>query len=84
MAAITNLPAPVMDDTANDVWSLGVVLFQMLACTVQGPQVCKLLVPPVGSNYHIVGSACSACSSKLSMVWLTLSAQVRSVQPLPC
>lgn len=39
IAAITNLPAPVMDDAANDVWSLGVVLFQMLACTVPGPQV---------------------------------------------
>lgn len=39
IAAITNLPAPVMDDAANDVWSLGVVLFQMLACTVCGPQV---------------------------------------------
>ena len=36
IAAITNLPAPVMDDAANDVWSLGVVLFQMLACTVLG------------------------------------------------
>ena len=53
IAAITNLPAPVMDDAANDVWSLGVVLFQMLACTVPGPQVgCPSLKPHPHSHSH--------------------------------
>ena len=35
-----------MDDAANDVWSLGVVLFQMLACTVPGPQVWRHSLNP--------------------------------------
>lgn len=39
IAAITSLPAPVMDDAACDMWSLGVVMFQLLASTVLGPQV---------------------------------------------
>ncbi|KAL3141837.1 hypothetical protein ABBQ32_004505 [Trebouxia sp. C0010 RCD-2024] len=54
IAAITNLPAPVMDDAANDVWSLGVVLFQMLACTVPGPQV------PFEPDYRQLGGLIGA------------------------
>lgn len=53
IAAITNLPAPVMDDAANDVWSLGVVLFQMLACTVPGPQVGRLSPDPLLLLLHM-------------------------------
>ncbi|KAL3153330.1 hypothetical protein ABBQ38_011673 [Trebouxia sp. C0009 RCD-2024] len=54
IAAITNLPAPVMDDAANDVWSLGVILFQMLACTVPGPQV------PFEPDYRQLGGLVGA------------------------
>ena len=39
IAAITCLPAPVMDDAACDLWSLGVIMFQLLVSTVSGPQV---------------------------------------------
>lgn len=38
-----------MDDAANDVWSLGVMLFQMLACTVPGPQVGQRFSIPIPS-----------------------------------
>ena len=62
IAAITNLPAPVMDDAANDVWSLGVVLFQMLACTVPGPQVGRLL----NLNPHSRSRACHSVFAELA------------------
>ena len=39
IAAITSLPAPVMNDTANDMWSLGVILFQMLMNTIPNRQM---------------------------------------------
>lgn len=39
IAAITSLPAPVMDDAANDMWSLGVIFFQMLMNTIPGRQM---------------------------------------------
>ncbi len=39
IVAITCLPAPVMDDAACDLWSLGVIMFQLLVSTVCGPQV---------------------------------------------
>ena len=51
IAAITNLPAPVMDDRANDIYGCGVVLFQMLVSTVPGPQV---LIP----EYICIKSTC--------------------------
>ncbi|KAL0043072.1 hypothetical protein WJX79_008366 [Trebouxia sp. C0005] len=54
IAAITCLPAPIMDDAACDLWSLGVVMFQLLVSTVSGPQV--PFEPKYDQLGHLVGA----------------------------